>query len=48
MALGRPDNKFREKKDGLETEEWMYRQRGIRTLFVLFENDLVVRIRQYQ
>jgi hypothetical protein len=47
MALGRPDRKIREKVDGIETEDWIYFQRGLRAQFVTFENDVVVRIRQY-
>lgn len=47
MALGRPDKKVREKVDGVETEDWIYFQRGLRAQFVTFENDVVVRIRQY-
>jgi hypothetical protein len=47
MALGRPDKKVREKVDGIDTEDWIYFQRGLRAQFVTFENDIVVRIRQY-
>jgi len=47
MALGRPDKKVREKVEGVETEDWIYFQKGLRAQFVTFENDVVVRIRQY-
>jgi hypothetical protein len=47
MALGRPDKKVREKKDGVETEDWIYFERGLRAKFVTFENNVVVRIAQY-
>ena len=47
MALGRPDKKVREKVDGVETEDWIYFQRGLRAQFITFEMDVVVRIRQY-
>ncbi len=47
MALGRPDNKFRETKDGVYTEQWLYNLRGLRTLFVTFEDNVVVQIKQY-
>jgi hypothetical protein len=47
MALGRPDRKIREKTDGIETEDWIYFQRGLRAQFVTVENDVVIRIRQY-
>jgi len=47
MALGRPDKKIREKKDGIESEDWIYFERGLRAKFVTFENNVVVRIAQY-
>src|SRR5262249_43832125 len=47
MALGRPDNKFRETKAGVYTEQWLYYQRGLRALFITFENNVVVEIKQY-
>jgi len=47
MALGRPDNKFRETKNGVYTEQWLYSLRGLRTLFVTFEDNVVVEIKQY-
>ena len=47
MALGRPDNKFRDTKNGMHTEQWLYYQRGLRALFVTFEDNVVVEIKQY-
>ena len=47
MAMGRPDKKFREKVNGVEVEEWLYYQAGFRAQFVTFEENVVVRIRQY-
>ncbi|PYS41741.1 MAG: hypothetical protein DMG14_06280 [Acidobacteria bacterium] len=47
MALGRPDNKFRETKNGVYTEQWLYNQRGLRALFITFEDNVVVEIKQY-
>ena len=47
MAMGRPSNKVREKKDGVETEDWIYILRGLRTVFVTFEHDVVVSIKQF-
>src|SRR6266404_3696798 len=41
MALGRPDKKIREKKDGIESEDWIYFERGLRAKFVTFENNVV-------
>ena len=47
MALGRPDKKVREKVEGIDTEDWIYFQRGLRAQFITFEKDVVMRIRQY-
>ena len=47
MALGRPNNKFRETKNGVYTEQWLYELRGYRRLFVTFEDNVVVEIKQY-
>jgi hypothetical protein len=47
MALGRPDKKVREKKDGVDVEDWIYFERGLRAKFVTFENNVVVRIAEY-
>jgi hypothetical protein len=47
MALGRPDKKVREKKDGVDVEDWIYFQRGLRAQFITFENNVVVRIAEY-
>jgi hypothetical protein len=47
MALGRPDNKFRETKNGVYSEQWLYNLRGLRALFVTFEDNVVVEIKQY-
>jgi hypothetical protein len=47
MALGRPDKKSWDSKDGVKREQWLYYQRGLRALFVTFENDVVVETKQY-
>jgi hypothetical protein len=47
MALGRPNNRFYEKKDGVSTEQWKYDLRGYHVLFVTFEENVVVEIKQY-
>ena len=47
MALGRPNKKFWDTKDGVATEQWLYYQRGYKALFVTFENNIVVEIKQY-
>jgi hypothetical protein len=46
MALDRPNQRVREKEDGVETEMWIYNQRGLRTLFVKFEDNVVISVRQ--
>ena len=47
MALGRADRKVREKVEGVDTEVWIYYLRGVRVQFVTFEDNVVVRIREY-
>jgi len=47
MALGRPDKKFRDPANAAY-EQWLYYLRGLRAMFVTFENNVVVQVRQYQ
>jgi hypothetical protein len=47
MALGRADKKFRDPSKP-NYEQWLYSLRGLRTLFIDFEDDVVVKIQQYQ
>ena len=47
MALGRPNRRFYDKKNGVYSEQWLYDLRGLRQLFVTFEENVVVEIRQY-
>jgi hypothetical protein len=47
MALGRPDKKFRDPSKPA-FEQWLYYLRGLRALFVDFEDNIVVRVRQFQ
>jgi hypothetical protein len=47
MALGRPDRKYRETKNGIYSEQWLYYLVGLRALFVTFEDNVVVEIKQY-
>ena len=47
MAIGRPDKKFRDPAN-TAYEQWLYYLRGLRALFVTFEDNVVVQIRQYQ
>ncbi len=47
-ALGRPDQKVRERNDqDEETEDWIYGTPPQKTTFVTFIGDKVVRVRQY-
>ena len=46
MAMGRPDQRFRDPSN-VTYEQWMYRQRGLRTLFVTFDDNVVVQIKQF-
>lgn len=48
LAMGRPDDRIRETKNSLPTETWIYKLRGQRTVFVEFENNVVVEIKQYK
>src|ERR1700684_1508203 len=48
-ALGRPDHKVRERDpDGAETEDWIYGNPPARTVFVTFNGDKVVRVKEYE
>jgi hypothetical protein len=47
-ALGRPDQKVRERNDqDEETEDWIYGSPPEKTVFVTFIGDKVVRVREY-
>jgi hypothetical protein len=47
-ALGRPDHKVRERDPGgSETEDWIYGNPPARTVFVTFNGDKVIRVKQY-
>jgi hypothetical protein len=45
LAKGRPDNKYRDFKDGVETEDWIYGAPPGNVTFVTFEDGKVVRIK---
>ena len=49
LALGRPDERVRDTKNGVELEDWIYRLRGNRTTYVTFDlnQNVVVSVRQY-
>lgn len=47
-ALGRPDHKVRERDpQGDETEDWIYGDPPARTVFVTFEGDKVIRVKDF-
>jgi len=46
-SRGRPDNKIREKKKGVDQETWVYGTVPTKILLVVFENDEVVEASEY-
>jgi hypothetical protein len=46
LAKGRPENKLRESKDGVETEDWIYGKAPGTISFVTFEGDKVIRVKE--
>lgn len=47
-SLGRPDRKIREKnKDGVDQEQWIYGTPPAKVLFIIFEGDKVVSIKEF-
>jgi hypothetical protein len=46
LALGRPERKIRETVDGTELEDWIYGKPPGRIIFVTFEGDKVVRVKE--
>jgi hypothetical protein len=46
MAMGRPDKRFYEPGNAAY-EQWMFELRGLRRVFVTFEDNVVVSIKQY-
>lgn len=48
-AMGRPDHKVRERDlQGDETEDWIYGDPPGRTIFVTFEGDKVIRVKDFE
>ncbi|MBI3666312.1 MAG: hypothetical protein HY236_08830 [Acidobacteria bacterium] len=45
LAKGRPENKLRETKDGVETEDWIFGKPPGTITFVTFEGDKVIRVK---
>ena len=46
MALGRPDHHSRETKDGLELEDWVYGAPPGKIVFVTFNGDKVIKVKE--
>ncbi|MEO8025517.1 MAG: hypothetical protein ABI823_03550 [Bryobacteraceae bacterium] len=46
LAMGRPDHKTRETKDGLETEDWIYGRPPGKVSFVTFANSKVTKVKE--
>lgn len=46
LALGRPDNKVRTTEEGVEYEDWIYGKPPGRIIFVTFEGNEVVRVKE--
>jgi len=45
MAVGRPEHKSRETKDGLEVEDWVYGVPPGKITFVTFSGDKVIKVK---
>jgi hypothetical protein len=45
LALGRPQHKSRETKDGLEVEDWVYGMAPGKITFVTFNGDKVIKVK---
>ena len=46
-ALGAPDKKIREEKDGTEQEDWIYGTPPMKVTFVTFEGEEVIEVKEY-
>jgi hypothetical protein len=46
LAMGRPNHKSREVKDGIELEDWIYGQAPGKITFVTFQGSKVVKIKE--
>ncbi|MBM3774438.1 MAG: hypothetical protein FJW37_04665 [Acidobacteria bacterium] len=46
LALGRPEHKSRETKDGLDLEDWVYGKPPGRIVFVTFHGNKVVKVKE--
>lgn len=46
LALGHPDTKYRETKDGMELEDWIFGKPPGKVTFVTFEGNKVVKVKE--
>ncbi|MFB3825272.1 MAG: hypothetical protein ACE15B_00840 [Bryobacteraceae bacterium] len=46
LAMGRPNHKSRETKDGMELEDWVFGQPPGRIVFVTFNGDKVIKVKE--
>jgi hypothetical protein len=46
LAMGRPENKIRETKDGMELEDWIYGKPPGKITFVTFHNNKVTKVKE--
>ena len=46
LALGKPDRKVRETVDDMEVEDWIYGTPPGRIVFVTFEGEKVIRVKE--
>lgn len=46
-ALGPPDHKVREEKEGVEQEDWIYGSPPLKVTFVTFQDDQVINVEEY-
>jgi hypothetical protein len=45
LALGHPDHKYRESKEGIDTEDWIFGTPPGKITFVTFEGNKVIRVK---
>jgi len=46
LALGRPERKLRETKDGVDTEDWIFGRPPGKIVFVTFEGSKVIKVKE--
>jgi hypothetical protein len=46
LAMGRPDHKSRETKDGMELEDWVFGKPPGKIVFVTFNGDKVIKVKE--